>query len=363
MRDLLPGAETPRPAARARPSAPALLAPLRAGAFPELQRSIGNAATSRLVVQRATIGDQLNPGAFGAARLNALLRNFTTTASPANRWKLADVLLDPAFAFDDALALAADIGNGMLRENIRDPVTFASCYPTAQHLFPLLSGIAAQPGESSEQLANRAAGGAAVQGQSNGIAALPDANTFRAEVGRLVASMQGYAAAGNEAVFRVEFAGHGFTLVLRHPQAGQPGLHVELIESLAHSASMDDSLRQPGRDPGAVYQALQDMADDDHDTRVSGAEAFGWNADALFLHDAGQPGQAGYPISSYPGQANAIVGEYFPRTRMKWWANPLSPTAVGDWRTQAESRLTRLEALFAQAAGGGGRKRQKRTVA
>lgn len=360
MRELPSGIESPRPAARARPSSPSLLAPLRAGAFPALQRVIGNTATTALVVQRATIGEQLNPQTFGAARLNALLRNFTTTASPANRWKLADVLLDPAFAFEDALALAADIGNGMLRDNIRDPVTFASCYPTAQHLFPLLSGIAAQPGETSEQLADRAAQGAAAQGQSNALAALPDANTFRAEVGRLVASMQGYAGAGNEAAFRVEFAGHGFTLVLRHPQPGQPGLHVELIESLAHSASMDDSLRQPGRDPNAVYQALQDMASDDHDTRVAGAGVFGWNADALFLHDAGQPGAPGYPVSSYPGQANAIVGEYFPRTRMKWWANPLSPQAVTAWHAQAEARLARLEALFAQAESGGGRRKRKK---
>lgn len=360
MRDLVSGTETPRPAARARPSSPALLAPLRAGVFPVLQRAIGNTATAAMVVQRATIGEQLDPGTFGAARLNALLRNFTTTASPANRWKLADVLLDPAFAFEDALALAADIGNGMLRDNIRDPVTFASCYPTAQHLFPLLSGIAAQPGETGEQLADRAATGAAAQGQSNALAALPDANTFRAEVGRLVASMQGYQAAGNEGVFRVEFAGHGFTLVLRHPQPGQPGLHVELIESLAHAASMDASLRQPGRAPDAVHQALRDMASDDHDTRVAGAEVFGWNADALFLHDAGQPGQPGYPISSYPGQANALVGEYFPRTRMKWWANPLSAQAVGDWRAQAESRLTRLEALFAQAASDGGRRKRRK---
>ena len=90
-------------------------------------------------------------------------------------WNLVDVLLDPAYDFEGSLTLTQQLtseigpkqGLELLRREILDPVHFASCYPTAKYLFPLLTGVTANAGESREDLADRAATLAQAQGQSN----------------------------------------------------------------------------------------------------------------------------------------------------------------------------------------------------
>ncbi|MFJ8623572.1 DUF4157 domain-containing protein [Kitasatospora sp. NPDC093550] len=258
-------------------------------------------------------------------------------------WYLLDVVLDPAYGFEDTMDLADEIGPDLLRRDILNPVNFASCYPTAQHLFPVLSGVTAQQGESREALSHRAANEAMAQGPGNDRDVTENAGAFRTAVAGLTNAIRSAEGHGAEAVFRIEFAGHGFTLVLRRPDPAQTALHIELIESLAHAASLDSSLKRPGMPVDAVCQALTQMADDDWQVRQQGAGTLGWNSHALFLHDAGQPGTPGYPRSSYPGQANAAEGEYFPRTKMKWWANPLHPNGVENWAQQGRDRLGRLE--------------------
>nr|WP_107054572.1 DUF4157 domain-containing protein [Streptomyces sp. NRRL S-350] len=258
-------------------------------------------------------------------------------------WYLLDMVLDPAYGFEDTMDLAAEIGPDLLRRDILDPVNFASCYPTAEHLFPILSGVTSQQGESREALSRRAANEAAAQGPGNDRDITENAAAFRTAVAGLTNAIRSAAGQGGEAVFRIEFAGHGFTLVLRRPDPAQPALHIELIESLAHAASLDSSLKRPGMPVEAVCQALTQMADDDWQVRQQGAGTLGWNSHALFLHDAGQPGAPDYPRSSYPRQANATEGEYFPRTKMKWWANPLHPDGVENWAAQGRDRLGRLE--------------------
>src|ERR1043165_1895909 len=295
------------------------------------------------VAPPVTIGEGLSPDVFHTARLNTVLKAMRMRANALNRAKLMSALLDPAFDLDGALA----IGHDYLLSNIRDPLGFAACFPTAEHLFPILTGVTA---------AN-----AAFHGQSNALTELPDAPSFRAEVARLVARIQAYLNAGTEAVCRIEFAGHGFVLVLRHPVAGQAAMQIELLESLAHSSAMHECLENDPLDPAAACTALTRMASDTYRTRKRGAGFFGWRAKAIFLHDAGDPGDDGYPLSSYASEANAANGEYFPRTKIKWWCHPIAATGLQDWQTMAEARLTSLETAFPGAdQGGRPPKRQKR---
>ncbi|MEV0650980.1 hypothetical protein AB0I28_37585 [Phytomonospora sp. NPDC050363] len=293
-------------------------------------------------VQTTTIGERFSPDFFHTGRLDVVLKAMRMRANDVNRWKLMSALLDPAFD----LAGAIGIGDQYVVSSVKDPLGFASCFPTAEHLFPVLAGVNAP--------------NAAFCGQSNALMALPDGTTFRAEVGRLIARIQAYELAGTEVVCRVEFAGHGFILVLRHPVAGQAPMQIELIESLAHSSAIHDCLQNDPFDTGEACTSLQRMASERYRTRKRGARFFGWRAKAIFLHDAGDPDEEDYPLSSYDGEANAANGEYFPCTKMKWWCHPLAGNGLQTWWTMAENRLTALETAFpAPVQGGRAPKRQK----
>lgn len=284
----------------------------------------------------ATIGLRFATDAYEhIGRVDVVLKAMRLKANDVNRRKLLSALLDPAFDLDGAIAFGTDY----VVDNVKDPLGFASCFPTAEHLFPILAGVTPP--------------NAAFCGRSNDLAMLPDADAFRAEVGRLVARLRAYEHAGTEAVCRIEFAGHGFTLVLRTAAAGPPAMHIEVIESLAHSCAIHKSLRRRPLDFTDACDALVEMADDDYPTREEGAGFFGWNAEAIFLHDAGDPEDDDYPLSSYDGQVNAAPGEYFPCTKMKWWCHPLAATAVRDWCDLAERRLASLERAFPGKPQGG----------
>lgn len=285
--------------------------------------------------QHLLIGEHFSPDNFHTGRLDVVLKAMGLKANRLNRWKLMSVLLDPAFELNGAIAAGAQF----VVNYVKDPLDFASCFPTAEHLFPILAGVNAP--------------NAAFCGQNNNILALPDVATFQAEVARLVARIQAYENAGTESVFRIEFAGHGFTLVLRAIGGAHAGMRIELIESLAHSCAIHNSLRYDPFDPAEVCTALTRMASSRHARRLRGADFLGWNGDAIFLHDAGDPGDDDYPLSSYDGQQNAAVGEYYPRTRMKWWCHPLAVNGLQSWMTLGVNRLGALELAFPGRAQGG----------
>lgn len=283
----------------------------------------------------ATIGARFSPVNFHQGRLDVLLKAMGLKANVGNRWNLMSLLLDPAFN----LAGAIGVGREYILSNVRQPLEFAACFPTGEHLFPILTGVTAP--------------NAAFHGQSNGLMALPDSATFLAEVNGLITQIQAYEHAGTAAVCRIEFAGHGFTLILRRPAPHQ-AMRIELIESLAHTSAIHEGLRWPQIFAVAgVCTSLQEMASDGYPTRKRGALFFGWRAKGIFLHDAGDPDEDGYPLSSYSGEVNAIHGEYFPCTKMKWWCHPLAANGLQDWWTMAEDRLTALEIAFPGAAQGG----------
>jgi hypothetical protein len=214
---------------------------------------------------------------------------------------LAGILLDPAYD------LGGSMNAGTLNADLANPLNYASCYPTAEHLFPVLAQ-AGQPVAHGANLNN-----------------YPSGNALRAQVAGLVNQMQTANGAGADGVYRIEFAGHGFTIVMRTAGAG---MQAELIESLAHSAPITRSLGFGPAAPAAVIQNLQDMASDDLNTRVAGAASMGWNAHALYL---GQDPQHGGHID-------------FPAVRFKWWATNLSPNWAAQWGVIFQTRFNLLAA-------------------
>lgn len=205
----------------------------------------------------------------------------------------------------------------MFMTDVQDPLNFASCYPTAEHLFPLLTQ-SVRDGGVLRQGANRDtyASGAA----------------FRQQVEVLIGVMQSAEASNTPYVFRIEYAGHGFTLISTLGGAGN-AYQFELIESLAHSSAIADLLMRADRifTPAQVRQNLRQMADDNTDTRIAGAAAMGWNANALYL-------------GRDPTHGNHVD---FPQVRMKWWAAKLSQQWRNRWATQVQDRFNYLAEIFA----------------
>jgi hypothetical protein len=267
------------------------------------------AATRTGVVQRDSVGEQL----VEAVRdLADPLRNLRRAIGVGSRLNLVDVLLDPAYDPRGAVA----INQQVFESNLENPLDFASCYPTAEALFPLLSQ-SVREGGVLYQGANRNTYGSGAD--------------FRQQVELLVGAMTRAEGSDTEYVFRIEFAGHGFTLI------GTPGgaggaYQFELIESLAHTAAIGASLVRQNRifTPAAAYQNLRDMADDNVDTRVAGAAAMGWNGNMLYL--GRDPNNAGHVD--------------FPAVRMKWWASKLSREWGTRWGAQIRDRFNYLAELY-----------------
>jgi hypothetical protein len=271
---------------------------------PALSAGPGLGGAGEQPVQRTTIGNQIE--AYVTRNLSSIT-NLSTTLRTTPVY-LVDALLDPAFDLENAYQLSREI----LEENVRDPLTFASCFPTAQALFQVMT-------EATEQGAEGA-----------NLNSYPDGDAFRAQVEGLIGAMEQAVGANANAIFRIEFGGHGFSLILRSPTPGT--LHFELIESLAHTASLDRSLSLPGFTPVAIYNNLRNMSSDDVNTRRGGANGMGWNADALYL---GAP-----PIDG---------GEQFPQTRMKWWAKTLSSEWAVRWTNQLTHRFNFLAERYSLA--------------
>ncbi len=244
-----------------------------------------------------TLGQQLEQ------QLNNFTARMQTQADRfgTNMVNISDALLDPAYNLQGAWQF------GTFKANVLDPLSFASCYPTAQALFPVLTGPGAAHAKGTNPL-----------GRYN------DANALRTELASLIAEMRGAVTSRRDAVFRIELAGHGFTLVFRNDESGQ--YQVELIECLAHCSSLTKSLTFAPREVDAVGQALHQMFSDDLNTRVAGALYFNWNATALYL---------GMPYNADP---------VFPNIIFRWWAAPLDAGWRDRWMQQFTTRLTFLEA-------------------
>ncbi|MFF7335798.1 DUF4157 domain-containing protein [Streptomyces sp. NPDC008163] len=251
------------------------------------------------VVQRApeqTMGRNI---AAGLGQYGAQIGELAAAVGTSSE-NVLNALLDPAYDLMNAHAIAPEL----LDSNLKDPIEYSACFDTAHDLFPVLTDPAVNPprqGPNPEKAA--------------------DIQEFQAAVRTLTDSVREAWAEGLQSVFRIEYAGHGFTLVIRIAEDGQP--HVELIESLAHAAGITTSLSNaPGMSLEHVLEALTAMSSDTVAERVRGAHMFGWNAHALYLGDP-QPTEK----------------ERFPQTRMKWWRQPLSPQAGDNWFAQFKLRF------------------------
>lgn len=263
-----------------------------AASAPPVQRAEG------VPVQRAkddTIGVNI---AGGLRQYDAQVAELATAVgtTPQN---VLNALLDPAYDPMGAHAIDAQI----LDMNLKDPIEYASCFPTAHALFPVLTD---PPQAAPTQGPNPEKAGSLEE--------------FQAAVQTLINAIQESWNARTQTVFRIEYAGHGFTLVIR--QAGDGEFHVELIESLAHAAGIIPSLERPAFELNHVLEALFLMAHPGVEDRVRGAGMLGWNAHALYLGDPSPTEQ-----------------ERFPETRMRWWRLPLSQTAGGNWFNQLKLRF------------------------
>jgi hypothetical protein len=218
----------------------------------------------------------------------------------ANIW---DLLLDPPYDLSNA------ISSKVVSTNIGKSLDVASCYPTAEFLFPVLTGAAPQ----------------ITTGRN--LDAYPSVAEFQTEVTALTNLIESNRAANREVVYRIEYAGHGFILVGR--DSGN-GYAIELLESTASITTISMALTYPARTPGVVTQALQDMGSAVKDTRLAGALVMGWSGGDLFLGDQ--------VLASDP---------VFPGVKMKWWAAPLAV----DWRTRWGQQIIARYQVLSQWAG------------
>lgn len=222
----------------------------------------------------------------------------TLDVKVSNLW---DVLVDPAYHLGDAWK------NNTFLNDVKEPLNFASCYPTAEHLFPLITTGKVVNGNNKDEYA--------------------DGKALRAEVEALIDRMKKSVQDKTDAVYRIEFAGHGFTIVIRRDGKG---CQAELLESLAHSGTISGSLKYQPYTTDEVYQALRNMGSDDLDTRIEGAGALGWNGHALYL-----------------GAQRNDSDPVFPKFRVKWWAADLD----ADWRKRWEAEIAERYQFLADQLG------------
>jgi hypothetical protein len=218
----------------------------------------------------------------------------------ANIW---DLLVDPPYDVSSA------INSQVLSKNIANSLDVASCYPTAQFLFPVLTGVAPQ-----------------ITAGRN-LDAYLSVGEFQTEVTALTNLIESNRVGNRDVVYRVEYAGHGFILVGR--DSGN-GYAIELLETTASITTISTALTYPARTPDVVRQALQDMGSAVKDTRLAGALVMGWQGGDLFL-----------------GDQVLATDPVFPGVKMKWWAAPLA----GDWRARWGQQITARYQVLSRWAG------------
>ncbi len=221
----------------------------------------------------------------------------------ATQDNLLHLVLDPNFdpaGYDGLSEILLDL--------VKNPLPVASCYPTAEALFPIIADDAnGQHGGSAPKQSFNAEG------------------PFQTAVAGLVQAINQADQGGHDTVFRVEYGGHGFTLVVRKP-GPQDAPHVELIETVANDAIIMPSLRHAPYTPGQVTTALTHMADSTMQTRKDGADVFGWSATDFWLAEK---------TGSDP---------VFPNVGFRWWSGALRPDALARWTANFATRLATLDA-------------------
>jgi hypothetical protein len=231
-----------------------------------------------------------------AAQLSSAAKRLSTPEDT-----LLHVCLDPHF--DLAGYLKEPDLFALVLKTVRDT---ASCYPTAEKLFPIIA-----------------------DGSTGGSGGLPsktlyhDAQQVQTAVAGLVAAIRQGITSGQDRVYRVELAAHGFTLVVRRPSVDAE-FQVELLETIANFAIIVPSLRKPPKTPDVVCTALTLMVDDDIAKRRTGADTMGWDARDFWL--AEQVGKD--PV--------------FPDIRFSWWSGALRADAVQQWLQQFSTRLQKV---------------------
>lgn len=228
----------------------------------------------------------------------AKLQNLATELGVENVAHLENILVDPAYDLKGAIKLNS------IATDLADPLAYTACYATAAATYNLLNG----------SLGIDLASGANKDSYATG-------DKFREVVTGLIGAMT---IATEASVFRIEYAGHGFVLVV-HPNGGDEA--VEHLESLAHTAPMIENLREKCHySLEEACLALAKMASDDIGVRRAGAETFGWNADMIFL-------------GADPNNNGKID---FPHVRLKWWKTSLSSETQQDWEEQVKDRFDTL---------------------
>jgi hypothetical protein len=262
------------------------------------------AALQRYVPRRAVI-QRLR---VSATILHALGAHNDAITNLANAFGVSSENLKSAL-LDPALDLGGAIEWGLHEGYLADPLGYASCYPTAEALHPLIGH-----GDVEEGGVNMFDSGGAV----------------RQEVERLIAKMQQNENGPTDAVYRIEFAGHGFTLVAKTDADDNDVYKYELIDSVAGTSPIYTSMHaQLVLTPQLAKQHLRDMASDTIGTRRAAAAAMGWDADHIFL-------------GADPKQDNKID---FPNIKLKWWAQRLHAHYDTRWIDQFKARFNALAKL------------------
>jgi hypothetical protein len=179
--------------------------------------------------------------------------------------------------------------HGALPDYLAHAITYTACFDAAERLLTLLG-----------------ANNVGLQ-RNGGQMPVPDVPTLVNLVGVLTAAMTASDNAGTPTVFRIEFAAHGFALIVRENR-------VEHLQSFAHeSILMESIVADRAYTVGNAIGWLGDMASNDPVRRRTGAHNFGWNSDGIEITD------------KQPGVARAVVPQL---GRFRWWSDPMATLDV-----------------------------------
>jgi hypothetical protein len=264
----------------------------------QLKAALRRHVPSRAVIQRMRVSATiLNAVGVHTEAVKALAKAFGVSEE-----NILSALLDPA------LDLAGAVDMEMHTHYLANPLDYASCHPTAKALNELIG-----EGEAFTRSHDTFDTGQAV----------------RAEVEQLIARMQQNEDQSQNAVYRIDFAGHGFSLI-GTKDADDNGLYkYDLIDTVASVSPILPSLQaRRVHTPAAAKTHLRAMASDDINTRRSGAlDMGGWDADGIYL-GAEKDGKV-----------------HFPGIQLKWSVRRLRAQYEAPWIEQFKSRYNALAKL------------------
>lgn len=248
------------------------------------------------IIQRVTIGETMeNYLTQHDGKFNTLAEAYSGFNESITAEKLKNAVLETAY----------NLNSEILLEELSAPfdANYSACYDTAASAFGLIGDGSVAGANNSDRHES--------------------AEKFRKNVGLLCSALRHAAAGDIEKIFRIEFSGHGFILAIRPNDTGQ--MVVEHFESLAHCASLIESLSYAPYSIDQACTALFQMANDDFKVRTHGASFFKWNAEALNL--------------GLPEHNN---GREWWDHQMNWWVSDLHDNWATRWQTSVENRYNQL---------------------